>query len=92
MISEFDKLLQTIIMENGFNFEPKNIQKHDLPTRQNQRRIEDAKSNIEELIRGTIQYYKGFDNIQPQDDGRVRELEQFSAYLTKQLNPYRNFK
>ena len=85
-------MLQQIISENNFNFEPQNIQKDDLPTRQNKRRIEDAKSNIEDLIRGTINYYHNFENIQSNEQGRVDELEKFSHYLTRQLNSYRNFK
>ncbi len=81
----FNKMLQQIISENNFNFEPQNIQKDDLPTRQNKRRIED-------LIRGTIHYYRNFENIQPQEQGQVDELVKFSNYLTRQLNSYRNFK
>jgi len=92
MTTKFDKILQQIISENGFNFEPTNIQKEDLPTRQNRRRIEDEKDNIEELIRGTINYYRTFENIQPHENGRVDELEKFSNYITQYLNPYRNFK
>jgi hypothetical protein len=92
MTTKFDKMLQSIISENNFNFEPTNIQKDDLPTRQNRRRIEDEKDNIEELIRGTINYYRTFENIKPQEQGRVDELEKFSNYITRYLNPYRNFK
>ena len=88
----FNKMLQQIISENNFNFEPQNIQKDDLPTRQNKRRIEDAKSNIEDLIRSTIHYYRNFENIQPQEQGQVDELVKFSNYLTRQLDSYRNFK
>lgn len=85
-------MLQQIISENNFNFEPQNIQKDDLPTRQNKRRIEDAKSNIEDLIQGTINYYRNLENIQPNEQGRVDQLEKFSHYLTRQLNSFRNIK
>ena len=88
----FNKMLQQIISENNFNFEPQNIQKDDLPTLQNKRRIEDAKSNIEDLIQGTINYYHNFENIQSNEQGRVDELEKFSHYLTRQLNSFRNIK
>lgn len=89
---DFDTLFQQIVDENSFTFEPKNIHRDDYGIVQNKRRIEDAKSNIEDLIRGTITYYKQFDNIEPSNNGAVEELEGFSKYLTKQLNPYRNFR
>ena len=40
-------MLQQIISENNFNFEPQNIQKDDLPTRQNKRHIVDK--NVKRL-------------------------------------------
>lgn len=57
----------------------------------NERRIEDCKRNIEHLINGTINYYHSLENSPPEDEGKVNELEQFSRYLTRTLNSYRNF-
>lgn len=79
------------LVPENFEFSPKNIRSDDSLLIENQRIIEDSKHNIEQLLRGAINYYNRFEQIDPADRGAVDELQTLSNRLSKQLNDLRRF-
>lgn len=80
------------LVPEAFDHEFKNIRSKDSLLVQQERKIEDAKNAIEYNIRGLLNYYKQFEDINPMDNGKVEELESLAKHMIHALYSYREFK